>query len=57
MATVNCRELAESYINGNISWVRGVLKRESKISLRTAQIILEDYGQEEYDTFVKLMIS
>jgi len=55
MAKVNCRELAESFINGNISWVREQLRGNSKISLKTADIILQDYGKEDYKNFLRLM--
>ena len=48
-------ELAKSYINGNISTVRGHLKGKSKLSLLTGQIVQEFYGQKEYNTFIRLM--
>ena len=48
-------ELAESYINGNISHVRSILKGKSKLSLLTGQIVQDFYGVKEGMTFIRLM--
>lgn len=50
-------ELAESYINGNISFVRNQLNGKSKLALKVGETILENHGVEEYKTFTRLMNS
>jgi hypothetical protein len=55
---VNAEELAESYINGNISHVRAALL-ETKGSLTlTAEVyraLLESMGKDDADRFLQLM--
>ena len=52
----NCTEIVESYINGNISYVRNELLGNSQIALKCAEIVKEYYGETEFKTFVRLMI-
>ena len=42
-------EIVESYINGNIGWVRGKLKSASKVKvLKFAQMLTEWTKNQEY---------
>lgn len=54
---VNCINLAESYLNGNISFVRDKLLGNSAIALITAKVIKDNCGDDEYNRFIKLMVN
>ena len=46
-------EIAESYINGNISWCREQIKKNAKLALEVQQILNEiapEYGKNFYRT-------
>jgi hypothetical protein len=46
-------EIAESYINGNISWCREQIKKNAKLALEVQQILNEiapEYGKTFYRT-------
>lgn len=52
-------ELAESFINGNRSWVREQLKKRRKGKVRLVMAIyarLQEYGHGEADSFQRIVV-
>lgn len=50
---INAQELAEGFINGNISWVKGHIKSVNQF-VEVLEVIKENYPMEE-DNFIRLM--
>ena len=47
-------ELAGSYINGNISYVKGKVKRMSKIDFVSLLEEIKNFGYNENDSYLEL---
>lgn len=48
------QEIAESFINGNISWCREQLRGNSNLLIRTVRA-MQEYCPEHLDDFLRLM--
>ena len=54
MKTNSPEALAESFINGNISWVRAQLAGKRSLTAKTAAF-LQEYAPNELASFLRLM--
>jgi hypothetical protein len=50
----NVKEIAESFINGNISWAKAQLRGKTSLAFKVAQW-LKEYAPEELDSFLRIM--
>ena len=50
-------ELAESYINGNISYVREKIKHNGKLAIAVYGILQETQNQDELNLFHNRMVT
>jgi len=47
--------IAESFVNGNISWTKKKLAGDPALALQVSEILRELYGEDNYKTFIKVM--